>query len=89
VPSHTLHAIGEPVELVASFSARAAYPQPTEFRWQGRTYLVRAIHLVHERREGSTRFLVYSLAAGGGVFQLRFDGGRARWILDGVFELEE
>ena len=46
------------------------------------------IHLVHERCEGTSRLLLYSVTADGALIQLRYDSSRARWYLDGV-QVEE
>lgn len=53
--------------------------------WRGHRHAVDEVHLVHERREGAVRHLIYSLTAGGTLLQLRFDSEHARWYVDGVF----
>ena len=83
-----LQPVNQPIDLEAIFPARAPYPKPTGFLWQGRRYRVEEVHLVHERWEGANRLLLYSLTAEGTLFQLRYDSGRARWYLDGV-QMEE
>jgi hypothetical protein len=40
---------------------------------------VEKIHLVHEAWEGDSRFLFYSLTAGGTFLELRYDSKRVRW----------
>ncbi len=78
------HPVQEAVELEALFSARAPYPKPLWLRWQGRRYPVETVHLVHERWEGSTRLLLYSVSANGSLMKLRFDPSQARWYLDTI-----
>lgn len=80
-----LRPVNQPVDLEAVFPARAPYPRPTGFLWQGRRYRVEEVHLVHERREGANRLLIYSVTADGALIQLRYDSARARWYLDGVY----
>jgi len=46
---------------------------------------VQEVHLVHERWEGATRLLLYSVTADGTLLQLRYDTTRARWYVDGVY----
>jgi len=83
-----LQPVNQPIDLEAIFPARAPYPKPTGFLWQGRRYRVEEIHLVHERWKGTNRLLLYSVTAGGALIQLRYDSSRARWYLDGV-QMEE
>jgi len=70
---------GEAVEVEAFFSPRALHPRPLSLRWRGRRVSVEKIHLVHEAWEGDSRFLFYSLTAGGTFLELRYDSKRARW----------
>ncbi|MFO8034578.1 MAG: hypothetical protein R6U88_05390 [Candidatus Bipolaricaulota bacterium] len=79
-----LHPMDDPVDMEALFPARAPYPTPLRLRWQGRPFPVEEIHLVHERWEGSTRLLFYSVTARGSLLRLRFDGTKGRWFLEGV-----
>ncbi len=79
-----LHPVDEPVEMEALFPARAPYPKPLRLRWQGRPFPVESIHLIHERWEGSSRLLLYSVTAGGSLLRLRYDGTKVRWFLDGI-----
>jgi hypothetical protein len=72
----------EAVEVQAVFSPRALHPRPVSFRWHGREYSVEKVHLVYEAWEGDTRFLLYSLTAGGTFLELRYDMKRARWTAD-------
>lgn len=83
-----LRSVNQPVDLEAIFPAKAPYPRPTGFLWQGRRYRVEKVHLVHERWEGATRLLLYSVTASGALVQLRYDSGRARWYLGGFFSEE-
>lgn len=80
-----LRPVNQPVDLEAIFPARAPYPRPTGFLWQGRRYQVEVVHLVHERWEGAVRLLLYSVTASGALVQLRYDSAHARWYLDGVY----
>lgn len=80
-----LREIHEAVDVGAVFPARKPYPVPRWVLWRGRRHPVEAVHLVHERREGAIRHLVYSLTAGGTLLQLRFDPEHARWYVDGVY----
>ncbi|MGC9529444.1 MAG: hypothetical protein ACP5G2_02330 [Candidatus Bipolaricaulaceae bacterium] len=77
--------VNQPVDLEAVFPVRSPYPRPTGFRWQGRYYLVDEVHFVHERWSGAVRLLLYSVTADGSLVQLRYDGQRARWYVDGVY----
>ncbi len=79
-----LHPVDDPVEMEVLFPARAPYPKPLRLRWQGRPFPVESIHLIHERWEGSTRLLLYSVTAGGSLLRLRYDGTKVRWFLDGI-----
>ncbi len=80
-----LHRIHEAVDVGAVFPARRTYPVPRWVLWRGERLPVEEVHLVHERRVGAVRHLVYSLTAGGTGFQLRFDPAGPRWYVDGVF----
>ncbi|HEU67626.1 MAG TPA: hypothetical protein ENN53_00095 [Candidatus Acetothermia bacterium] len=84
-----LRPIHEAVDVGVVFPARRPYPVPRWVRWRGEKRAVEEVHLVHERREGAIRQLVYSLTAGGVLLQLRFDPEHARWYVDGVYDEEE
>ena len=74
---------GEAVEVQAVFSPRALHPRPVSLRWHGRHYSVEKVHLVYEAWEGDTRFLLYSVTAGGAFLELCYDMKKARWTADG------
>lgn len=78
----------EPVDVGVVFPARKPYPVPRWVLWRGERRTVEEVHLVHERREGAVRHLIYSLTAGGTLLLLRFDPEGARWYVDGVFDEE-
>lgn len=83
-----LRPVHEAVDVGVVFPARKPYPVPRWVHWRGQRLPVEEVHLVHERREGAVRCLIYSLTAGGTVLQLRFDPERARWYVDGVVDEE-
>ncbi|HAZ27481.1 TPA: hypothetical protein DCY65_01610 [Candidatus Acetothermia bacterium] len=80
-----LRPVKEAVDVGVVFPARKPHPVPRWFVWRGQRYIVEAVHLVHEQREGAIRYLIYSLTAGGTALQLRFDPEHVRWYVDGVF----
>lgn len=84
-----LRPVHEAIDVGAVFPARKPHPMPRWLLWRGRRYTVDEVHLVHEHREGSVRYLIYSLTAGGTLLQLRFDPEHARWYVDGVFDEED
>lgn len=79
-----LRRVHEAVDVGVVFPARRPYPVPRWVLWRGERLSVDEVHLVHERREGSVRHLVYSLTAGGTLLELRFDPEHTRWYVDGV-----
>lgn len=81
--------VQEPVDVGVVFFACRPYPAPRWVLWRGQRCPVDEVHLIYERREGSVRYLVYSLTAGGTLLELRFDPEHARWYVDGVGDGEE
>lgn len=73
----------EAIEVLAVFSRGTT--RPLRFRWQTRAYAVRAVHLIHERREGREHIRFFSVTdVMGNPFRLLFFPLRGVWFLEQV-----
>ena len=71
----------EPVDVIVVF-ARGTI-RPLRFKWQTRAYAVKAVHLIHERREGREFFRFFSVTdVMGNPFRLVFLPLKGQWYLE-------
>ncbi len=77
-----IQTIGEPVRMVAEFSAGAA--RPIRFCWSGRTYAVTAVNGQWVDRNGARYRLCYSVQAEGQTWYVHFDSVAVQWWVDQV-----
>ena len=74
--------IGEPIRVIASFSAGAV--KPVRFHWQGRTYQVESINGQWLDRQANNYSLHYSVQAGQETYYIHFSSQDVQWWLDEV-----
>lgn len=73
----------EAIEVIAVF-ARGTI-RPLRFRWHTKAYAVKAVHLVHERREGREFFRFFSVTdVMGNPFRLVFLPLKGEWYIEEV-----
>ncbi len=73
----------EAIEVLAVFSKGII--RPLRFRWQTHAYAVKAVHLMHERREGREYVRFFSVTdVMGNPFRLVFFCLRGTWFLEQV-----
>lgn len=73
----------EPIDVIVVF-ARGTI-RPLRFKWQTRAYAVKAVHLIHERREGREHLRFFSVTdVMGNPFRLVFLPLHGKWFLEQV-----
>ncbi len=73
----------EAIEVLAVFSRGSI--RPLRFRWHSHAYAVKAVHLVHERREGREQLKFFSVTdVMGNPFRLVFFCLQGHWYLEQV-----
>jgi hypothetical protein len=73
----------EAIDVIVVF-ARGTI-RPLRFRWQTRSYAVKTVHLVHERREGRECLRFFSVTdVMGNPFRLVFLPLKGSWFIEQV-----
>ncbi len=73
----------EAIDVIVVF-ARGTI-RPLRFRWQTRSYAVKTVHLVHERREGREFLRFFSVTdVMGNPFRLLFLPLKGEWFIEQV-----
>ena len=73
----------EPIDVIVVFVRGTI--QPLRFRWQTRSYAVKAVHLGHERREGREPVRFFSVTdVSGNPFRLVFFPLQGTWFIEQV-----
>jgi hypothetical protein len=75
--------INESVEVLVKFSARKV--EPTFFKWNGRTYRINKLNLVHKEKAGDDKIYYFSVSDSLNFFRLAFFTRDLSWRLEEVY----
>jgi len=59
--------------------------EPKKFLWLHKTYLVEAITLVNDVKDGGVRKRLYSLVSGGNIYRVCFNRDSEIWQLEEIW----
>ena len=67
------------IRVLADFYEGSIYPR--KFKWDGKTYSVKMVHLNHQEREGSSINYIFAAETEGGVYKIAFNNETLAWTL--------
>lgn len=71
--------LDDPVEVMVEFANRRV--RPHNIRWDGKTYAMHTVNLVHSAREGTKRVFYFSVSDDTNFMKLRLDTETLEWRL--------
>ncbi|MBT4857493.1 hypothetical protein HON52_04890 [Candidatus Uhrbacteria bacterium] len=71
--------LNDPVDVTVDFANKRI--QPLSIRWDGKTYAMKTVNLVHGAREGSKRIFYFSVSDQTNFMKLRLDTETLEWRL--------
>lgn len=75
--------INEPIDVIVRFAKESVRPEA--FRWQGRTYRIEKVNLVHHERDGSDKTYYFSVSDSANFFRLAFSTRDLSWKLEQLY----
>ncbi len=71
------------IEVLVQFNAAKVIPR--YFKWQGKTYKVDKINLVHKKTDGNDKIYYFSVSDNANYFRLAFFTRDLSWRLEELF----
>ena len=71
--------LNDPVDVTVDFANKRV--RPRAIRWDGKTYAMQTVNLVHGAREGSKRIYYFSVSDTANFMKLRLDTETLEWRL--------
>jgi len=58
---------------------------PLKFQWRGKTYLIQAVTLANDVKDGGVRKRLYSLVVAGNVYRVSFNHDTEIWKIEEIW----
>ncbi len=71
--------LNDPVDVTVDFANKRI--RPRDVRWDGKTYTMQTVNLVHGAREGAKRIFYFSVSDDANFMKLRLDTETLEWRL--------
>lgn len=78
-----LEKLDEKIDVIVSFKGNKV--SPSFFKWQGKTYKIEKINLVHKQRDGNDKIYYFSVSDNTNFFRLAFFTRDLSWRLQELF----
>lgn len=71
--------LNDPIDVIVSFYKNRVIPK--RIKWNGKTYEIKNVNLVHTAREGAKRVFYFSVSDAENYFKLKLDPECLEWRL--------
>lgn len=75
--------ISETVAVAGVYSASKFSPK--KFQWRGRSFVISAVHSVHDFRDGTVKKRRFSVMAEKNLYLLEFNRDTETWLLEQIW----